>query len=33
VIGTAGFVPTGYATILGRYGAIGMNVTIPIFSG
>ena len=33
VIGTAGFVPTGYATIPGRYGAIGMNVTIPIFSG
>ena len=32
VIGTAGFVPTGYATIPGRYGAIGMNVTIPIFS-
>ena len=33
VVGTAGFVPTGYATIPGRYGAIGMNVTIPIFSG
>src|ERR1019366_5710284 len=33
VVGTAGFVPTGYATIPSRYGAIGMNVTIPIFSG
>jgi outer membrane protein len=33
VIGTAGFVPTGYATIPSRYGAIGMNVTIPIFNG
>src|ERR1017187_8902236 len=33
VIGTAGFVPTGYATIPGRYGAVGMNVSIPIFSG
>lgn len=33
VIGTAGFVPTGYATIPGRYGAIGMNVSIPILNG
>jgi outer membrane protein len=33
VVGTAGFVPTGYATIPGRYGAIGMNVSIPIFNG
>ena len=33
VIGTAGFVPTGYVAIPGRYGAIGMNVTIPIFNG
>jgi outer membrane protein len=33
VIGTAGFVPTGYATIPSRYGAIGINVTIPIFNG
>src|ERR1017187_779467 len=33
VVGTAGFVPTGYAAIPGRYGAIGMNATIPIFSG
>ena len=33
VIGTAGFVPTGYETIPGRYGAIGMNVSIPIFNG
>src|SRR5450432_3209458 len=33
VIGTSGFVPTGYSTIPGRYGAIGMNITIPIFNG
>jgi outer membrane protein len=33
VIGTAGFVPTGVETIPGRYGAIGMNVSIPIFNG
>jgi outer membrane protein len=33
VIGTAGFVPTGYEAIPGRYGAIGMNVSIPIFNG
>jgi len=33
VVGTAGFVPTGYVTIPGRYGAIGLNVTIPIFNG
>ena len=33
VVGTAGFVPTGYDTVPGRYGAIGMNISIPIFSG
>jgi outer membrane protein len=33
VVGTAGFVPTGYETIPSRYGAIGMNVSIPIFNG
>jgi outer membrane protein len=33
VVGTAGFVPAGYAAIPGRYGAIGLNVTIPIFNG
>jgi outer membrane protein len=33
VLGTAGFVPTGSATVPGRYGAIGMNVSIPIFNG
>ena len=33
VVGTAGFVPTGYETVPGRYGAIGMNVSIPIFNG
>ena len=33
MVGTAGFVPTGYDTVPGRYGAIGLNVSIPIFSG
>jgi outer membrane protein len=33
LVGTAGFVPTGYATIPGRYGAFGVNVTIPILNG
>jgi outer membrane protein len=33
VAGAAGFVPTGYQTVPGRYGAIGLNVTIPIFNG
>jgi outer membrane protein len=33
VLGTAGFAPTGYAAVPGRYGAIGLNVTIPIFNG
>jgi len=33
VIGTAGFAPAGEAAIPGRYGAIGLNVTIPIFNG
>jgi outer membrane protein len=33
VVGTAGFVPTGYETVPSRYGAIGMNVSIPIFNG
>ena len=33
VIGAAGFVPTGVDTVPGKYGAIGMNVSIPIFNG
>jgi outer membrane protein len=33
VIGTAGFVPTGEAPVPGRYGAIGVNVNIPVFNG
>jgi outer membrane protein len=33
VIGTAGFVPTGYETVPNRYGAIGMNISIPILNG
>jgi len=33
VLATAGFAPAGEAAIPGRYGAIGMNVNIPIFNG
>jgi outer membrane protein len=33
VLGTAGFVPTGEAPVPGRYGAIGVNVNIPVFNG
>ncbi|MGD0496955.1 MAG: TolC family protein [Bryobacteraceae bacterium] len=33
VIGTAGFAPAGYVAVPGKYGAIGLNVTIPVFSG
>ena len=33
VVGTAGFVPTGQEQIPGRYGALGLNVSIPIFNG
>ena len=33
VVGTAGFAPAGYDTVPGRYGAIGLNVNIPIFNG
>ena len=32
-IGTAGFVPAGEAAVPGRYGAIGVNVSIPVFNG
>ena len=33
VVGSAGLVPTGYETVASRYGAIGMNVSIPILNG
>jgi len=32
-LATAGFVPAGVVQIPGRYGAVGLNVTIPIFNG
>jgi outer membrane protein len=32
-LGTAGFVPAGEQAVPGRYGAIGLNVSIPIFNG
>lgn len=33
LVGTAGFVPTGEATVPGSYGAVGVNVNIPILNG
>jgi len=33
VVGTAGFVPAGQETVAGRYGALGVNVNIPVFNG
>jgi outer membrane protein len=33
VVGTAGFAPYAYEAVPNRYGAIGMNVSIPIFNG
>jgi outer membrane protein len=33
VVGSAGFVPSGVENVPGRYGAIGMNISIPIFNG
>ena len=33
ISGTAGFVPAGEAPVPGRYGAIGVNVSIPLFNG
>ena len=33
VVGTTGFVPTGYSAIPGRFGAIGLNISVPIFNG
>jgi outer membrane protein len=33
VVGSAGFAPEAYQTVPGRYGAIGLNVNIPLFNG
>lgn len=33
VAGAAGFVPAGETAVPGRYGAIGLNVNIPVFNG
>jgi outer membrane protein len=33
VAGTAGFVPAAESAVPGRYGAIGLNVNIPVFNG
>lgn len=33
MLGTAGYVPAGDAAVPGTYGAIGLNVTVPVFNG
>ncbi|MGA3018157.1 MAG: TolC family protein [Bryobacteraceae bacterium] len=33
VLGAAGFAPAAVAQIPGRYGAIGLNISVPIFNG
>ena len=33
VAGVAGFVPTGVPQVPGRYGAIGINLNVPVFNG
>ncbi len=33
MVGSAGFVPEAYQTVPGRYGAIGVNVNVPLFNG
>ena len=33
VAGMAGFVPAGVDNVPGRYGAVGMNISIPILNG
>src|SRR5690242_4026434 len=33
IVGSAGFVPAAFETVPGRYGAVGVNLNIPIFNG
>ncbi len=33
LIGSAGFAPAAYQTVPGQYGAVGVNVNIPLFNG
>jgi outer membrane protein len=33
VVGSAGFAPAAFETVPGRYGAVGVNLNIPIFNG
>ena len=33
LIGSAGFAPAAYQTVPGQYGAVGVNVNIPMFNG
>jgi outer membrane protein len=32
-VGSAGFAPAAFETVPGRYGAVGVNLNIPIFNG
>jgi outer membrane protein len=33
LVGTAGFAPAAYDAVPGKYGAVGVNVNVPVFSG
>jgi outer membrane protein len=33
LVGTAGFAPAAFETVPGRYGAVGVNLNLPIFNG
>jgi outer membrane protein len=33
LVGTAGFAPAAFETVPGRYGAVGVNVNIPLWNG
>ncbi len=33
LVGTAGFVPAGQDVIPGKYGAVGVNINVPVFNG
>jgi len=33
IVGSAGFAPAAFETVPGRYGAVGVNLNIPIFNG
>ena len=33
LVGSAGFAPAAYETVPGKYGAVGVNLNIPVFNG